>query len=95
MLTDLIRNYVMRHQEQLCFQKATVLEKDQHDVSPDEIKRYLDTVGDQVKSIPLPFLWTVNETRAGCPKKIALPEVFVASNMKFSSVTVTEARDDM
>jgi transposase len=37
------RNFVMRHKEQLCFQKARV-EKNQHDVSPDEVRSYFDTV---------------------------------------------------
>jgi hypothetical protein len=36
----------------------------------------------------------VNETMVGCPKRIAQPEVIVASNMKPGSITVPEEWDD-
>jgi hypothetical protein len=84
----------MRHKEQLCFQKARVLEKDGHNVSPDEVRSYFDTVTGQLKAIPSPFVWNVDETRLGCPKRIAQSEVIVAANTKPGSVTVPEARDD-
>jgi hypothetical protein len=51
------RNFVMRHKEQLSFQKARVLEKDGHDVSPDEVRSYFDTVAGQLKAIRSPFVW--------------------------------------
>jgi hypothetical protein len=78
-----VRNRVMRHKEQLYFQKARVLEKDRHDVSPDEVRR-------------ISRQWLVNskrshrhlcETRVGCPKRIGQPEVIVATNTKPRSVT--------
>jgi hypothetical protein len=78
----------------LCFQKARVLEKDRHDVSPDEVRSYFDTVAGQLKAIPLPFVWNVDETRVRCPKRIAEPEIIVATNPKPGSVTVPEERDD-
>jgi hypothetical protein len=37
----------------------------------------------------------VDETRVGCPKKIAPPEVIVTTNTKLGSVTLREARNDM
>jgi hypothetical protein len=70
-----VRNFVMRHKEQLCFQRARVLEKDRHDVSPDEVRSYFDTVAGQLEAIPSPFMWNVDETTVGWPKKIAQPEV--------------------
>jgi hypothetical protein len=82
------------HKEQLCFRKARVLEKDRHDVSPDEIRNYFDTVAGQFKAIPSPFVRNVDETRVGCPKMVAQPEVIVATNTKPGSVTVPEERDD-
>jgi rhamnose utilization protein RhaD (predicted bifunctional aldolase and dehydrogenase) len=36
----------------------------------------------------------MDETRAGCPKKIVSPEVTVATNTKLGAVTVPEAPDD-
>jgi hypothetical protein len=39
-------------------------------------------------------VWNVDETRAGCPKKIAPPEVIVTTNMKLGSVKVPKAHDD-
>jgi hypothetical protein len=84
----------MRHKEQLCFQKAGVLEKDRHDVSPDEVRSYFDAVAGQLKAIPSPFVWNVDETRVGCSKRIEHPEVIVAANRKPGSVTVREDRDD-
>jgi hypothetical protein len=89
-----VRNFVMRHKEQLYFQKARVLEKDRHDVSPDEVRSYFDTVAGQLKTIPSPFVWNVDETRVECPKRIAQPEVIVATNTKPGSVAVPEERDD-
>jgi hypothetical protein len=89
-----VRNFVMRPKEQLCFQKARVLEKDRHDVSPDEVRSYFDTVAGQLKAIPSPFMWNLDETRVRCPKRIAKPEVIVATNTKPGSVTVPEERDD-
>jgi hypothetical protein len=84
----------MRHNEQLDFQKARVLEKDRQDVSPDEVRGYFDTVAGQLKAIPSPFVWDVDGTRFGCPKRIAQPEIIVATDTKPSSVTVPEQRDD-
>jgi hypothetical protein len=84
----------MRHKEQLCFQKGRVLEKDRHDVSSDKVKSYFDTVDGQLKAIPSPLVWNVDETRARCPKRIAQPEVIVATNTKPGSVTVPEELDD-
>jgi hypothetical protein len=89
-----VRNFVMRRKEQLCFQKVRVLEKDRHDDSPDEVRSYFDTVAGQLKAIPSPFVWNVDETRIGCPKKIAQPEVIVATNTKPGSVTVPKELDD-
>jgi hypothetical protein len=89
-----VRNFVMRHKEQLCFQKARVLEKDRHDVSPDEVRSYFDAVAGQLKAIPSPFVWNVDKTRVGCPKRVAQPEVIVATNTKPGSITVPEERDD-
>jgi hypothetical protein len=89
------RFWVMRHTEQQCFQKARVLEKDRHDISPDEVRSYFDTVAGQRKAIPSPFVWNMDETRVGCPQRIAQPEVIVATNTKPGSVTVPEERDDV
>jgi hypothetical protein len=89
-----IRNFVMRHKEQLCLQKARVLEKDRYNVFPDEVRSYFDAVASQLKVIPSPFVWNVDETMVGCPKRIAQPEVIVATNTKPGSVTMPEERDD-
>jgi hypothetical protein len=72
-----VKNFVMRDKEQLRFQKAQVLEKDRHDVCPDQVRNYVDTVAGQLKAIPSPFVWNVDETRVGCPKRIAQPEGIV------------------
>jgi hypothetical protein len=84
----------MRHKEQLYFRKARILEKDRHDVSPDEVRSYFGTVAGQFKAIPSPFVRNLDETRVGCLKRIAPPEVIVAINTKPGSVTVPEERDD-
>jgi hypothetical protein len=89
-----VRNFVMRHKEQLGFQKARVLEKDRHDVSPNEARSYFDTVAGKLTAFPSPFVWNVYETRVGCPKRIAHSEVIVATNTKPGSVTVPEERND-
>jgi hypothetical protein len=90
-----VRTFIMQHKEQLCFQKARILEKDRHHVSPDEVRSYFDTVAGQFKAIPSPFVWNVSETKVGCPKRMAQPEVIVAANTKPGSVTVPEERDDV
>jgi hypothetical protein len=84
----------MRHKEQLCFQKARVLEKDRHDVSPDEVRSYFDTMAGQLKAIPSPFVRNVDETRVGCPQRIAQPEVIVATHTRPGSITIPQERDD-
>jgi hypothetical protein len=73
----------MRHKEQLCFQKAQLLDKDRHDVSPDEVRNYFDTVAGQLKAIPSPFVQNVDETRVGC-----------STDTKPGSITVPEKQDD-
>jgi hypothetical protein len=45
----------MRHKEQLCFQKARILEKDRHNVSPAEVRSYFGPVAGQLKAIPSRF----------------------------------------
>jgi hypothetical protein len=88
-----VRNFVMRHKEQLCFQKAWVLKKDRHYVSPDMVRAYFNIVAGQLKAIPSPFMWDVDETRVECPKRIAQPEVIVGTNTKPGFITVSEERD--
>jgi hypothetical protein len=65
-----VRNFIIQHKEQLCFQKARTLEKDRRGVSPDEVGSYFDTVAGQLKAISSPFVWNVDETRVRCPKRI-------------------------
>jgi hypothetical protein len=89
-----VRNVVLRQKEQLCFQKARVLEKNRHNASPDEVRSFFDTVAGQLKAIPSPFLWNMDGTRVGCPKRIAQPEVILATNTKPGFVTVPEEQDD-
>jgi hypothetical protein len=89
-----VRNFAMWHEEQLCFQKATAFEKNRPNVCLDYIRRYFDTLGDLIRSIPSPFVWNMDDRRAGCQKKVASPEVIVATNTKFDFVKVPEARDD-
>jgi hypothetical protein len=81
-------------QGQLCFHNAWVLEKDRHDVSPDEVRSYFETVAGQLKAIPSPFVWSVDETRVGCPKRIAQLEIIVATNTKPGFIMVREERGD-
>jgi hypothetical protein len=39
-------------------------------------------------------MWNMDETRVGCPKRIAQPEVIFATNTKPGSVMVPKERDD-
>jgi hypothetical protein len=89
-----VRHFVQRQQKRLCIQKAKLLEKDRHDVSPDDVKRYFDILAGQITSIPSAFVWNADETRVGSPKQTAPPEVIVASNTKPESITIPEVRDD-
>jgi hypothetical protein len=84
-----VRNFVV-----LCFQKAAVIEKGQSDVSSDDMTRCCDPLGEQVKSIPSPFVWNMDGTRAESSKKITPPEAVVAINPKFGWVPVAGAGDD-
>jgi hypothetical protein len=89
-----VRHFVQRQQERLCAQKAKILDKERHDVSPDDVRRYFQTLDGQLKSIPSAFVWNADETRVGCPKKSSAPEVIVAANTRPGSVTIPEVRDD-
>jgi hypothetical protein len=89
-----VRTFVVWHKEQQCFQKARVLEKDRHEVSPEEVRNYFDTVAGQLKAIRSPFVWNVDATRLGCPKRMAQPEGMIVTNMKPGSVTLPEEWDD-
>jgi hypothetical protein len=40
-------------------------------------------------------MWDMDETRVGCPKRIAHPEVIVATNRKPDSVRVPEERNNV
>jgi hypothetical protein len=68
-----VRNSDMRYKKQTCFQRARVLGKDRHDVSPDEVRSYFDTMACQLKVIPSLFVRNMDETRVGCPKRITQP----------------------
>jgi hypothetical protein len=80
--------------QQLCLRTANVLDKDRHDVSPDDIKQYSETPSVPIRSIPPAFVWNADETRVGCPKKTFPPEVVVAIDIKPGSVTIPEVRND-
>jgi hypothetical protein len=73
---------------------AKVLEKDRHDMSPDDIKQYFETLKAQIRSIPSAFVWNADEMRFGCPRKTSPPKAIVAINIKPGSVTIPEVRDD-
>jgi hypothetical protein len=64
-----VQNFVQRRKQRLCLQMAKVLEEAWHDVSPDDIKQYFETLSVQIRSIPSKFLWNADETRVRCPKK--------------------------
>jgi hypothetical protein len=83
---------VQRQKQRLCLQTAKIFEKDWHDVSPDDIKQYIETLSVQIKSIPSAFVWNTDETRVGCSNKTSPPEVIIAINTKPGSVTIPEVR---
>jgi hypothetical protein len=95
MLTDFgFETLLCRRWNNCAFRRYQTSKKDRCDVSPDEIRQCFGALGDQVKSIPSPFVWNLDEARTKCPKKIAPPEVIVTTNMKVGSVVVPEARDE-
>jgi hypothetical protein len=81
--------------QQLCLQTIKALEKDQHDVSPNDIKQYFEILSAQIKSILFAFVWNADETRVRCPKKTSSPEIIIAINTKPGSVIMFEVSDDM
>jgi hypothetical protein len=89
-----VRNFVMRHKEQLCSQKARVLEEDRDDVSPDEVRSYFDTglVNSQQSHRHLCGTWMRQES--GVRKGFTQPKVIAATNMKPGSVTAPEEQND-
>jgi hypothetical protein len=66
-----VRNFVQRQRQRLCLQTARGLEKDQHDVLPDDIKQYFQTLSVQIRSIPAAFMWNADEMRVRCTKNIS------------------------
>jgi hypothetical protein len=90
-----VRSFVQRQKGRLRFEKATVLEKDRHAVSLDEIKRCFTIPSGQIKSIPSVFVWNAEEVRVGCPKKTSQPEAVVIINTNPGCVTIREVRNDM
>jgi hypothetical protein len=72
----------------------TFCEENRHDVSPDDVKQYFETLSIPVRSIRSAFVWNKDETRVKCPKETSPPELIVALNTKLGSVTIPEVRDD-
>jgi hypothetical protein len=89
-----VRHFVQRQKERLCVQKTTMLEKDRHNVSLDDMKRNFETLAGQVKSNPSRSVWSADQMKVGCQKKASRSEVIIAVNTKPGSVTIPEVRDD-
>jgi hypothetical protein len=84
----------VQRQNRLCLQTAKVFDKDQLDVSPDDINQYFETLSVQIRSISSIFVWNADETRVGCPEKRFPPEVIVAISRKPGTLAIPEVRDN-
>jgi hypothetical protein len=51
-------------------------------------------VAGQLKAIPSPFVWNLDKSKVGCPKRTGQPEVIVVTNTKPGSVMIPEERDE-
>jgi hypothetical protein len=79
----------------LAVQRAKYLEKDRHDVWPDDVRVYFESINAQLTSIPSTFFWNADETRVGFATHMSPLDVIVASRTKPGSVTILEIRDDV
>jgi hypothetical protein len=70
------------------------MEKKRHEVSADDLERHFKTAGAHLKKVPLLFLWNVDETRIGPPKKQRPPPVIVAKDTPPGTTSVAVVRDD-
>jgi hypothetical protein len=89
-----VRRFVERNADVLAIRQATLLEEDRHNVSPDDLRNYFDSVARRLKTIPSPFVWNADETRVGAPKKLQPPQVIVSSKSGPEPITVPAIRDD-
>jgi hypothetical protein len=90
-----VRRFVERNRAILTFQKAKLLEKERHEVSAKDMKRYFEAVSVHVHKVPSIFVWNADETRVGAPKREARPKVIVSSRTDPEIVTVSEERNDI
>jgi hypothetical protein len=69
-----IQHFVQRQKKRLCIQKTKVLEKDRHNVSAADIKRYFETFAGHTKSNPSEFPEVIVAKNAK-PRLVTIPEV--------------------
>jgi hypothetical protein len=86
--------FVDRNSEVFTFQQAISLEKDRHDVSSDDLKRYFEAMMVHLRTVPSIFVWNADETRVGAAKKQTRPEVIVDARTQAGTVTIAQERDD-
>jgi hypothetical protein len=85
---------VGRNVATLRFRQASFLEEDRYNVITGDVKRYFDCVKDYLRTIPSVFVWNVDETRIGSPKKRQVPIVIISARTAAGLVTVPESRGD-
>jgi hypothetical protein len=86
--------FVEHNESKLALQETVSIEKERHEISVDDLKRYFPTVDSSLKKVPSLFVWNGNETRIGSPKKQHIPLVIVSKDTRPGTTTVPAARDD-
>jgi hypothetical protein len=73
-----INRFVKRNVNVLTIQTANLFEKEQDNVSEEDLRNYFDMVSIQLEEVRSLFGWNADEIRVGIPRKCASPQVIVA-----------------
>jgi hypothetical protein len=83
-----------RHGSEVTQMKPIALDPGRHFVDPKEVSRYFRELEEIVADIPSLFIWNVDETRVGSPKKGIIPTVIVSPKTNPKSLTISQYKDD-
>jgi hypothetical protein len=74
--------------------EAVFTEKEQNEVSADDLECYFETVVVHLKGVLSLFMWNADDTRTGSPKKRHPPHIIIAKDIPPGMTPVAAVGDD-
>jgi hypothetical protein len=89
-----VQRFVQRHEEHLKILPARVLDQQRQFLNVNDVVAYFNAIENAIYGVPSPFVWNIDETRVGKPKRTEPPNVIVAKETRPDAVTISFPLDD-